>query len=81
MNDIDVNKLCDLSIEIGNLFKEIKNLFPDDNGNMLRHLAASSIHMALFMQDFYEIHRGEKVGTDDKAIKQFLDNCGCSSNE
>lgn len=78
MNNIDVELIAKLSSEISDRYKKIVNLFPDGNSEILKHLAASSIHMALFMQAFYDIHKGIKTKMDDKTINKFLEECGCN---
>lgn len=77
MNDIDVIKLTTIAKEITDRYKLITNLFPKDNNNILKHLSASSIHMALFMINFHDIYMDKKNNMLDEAIDKFLNSCGC----
>lgn len=78
--EIDSKKIAKLALEITARYKHIKDIFPKGNDLILKHLAASSIHMALFMKEFYEILEGDKLDFDDRKLNKFLEECGCNMN-
>ena len=77
MKKIDYNKIANISLEIARLTREIIEIFPKENEPMLKHLAASSIHMAFFARDLLEIKNGEKIGINRSLEQDFLNSCGC----
>lgn len=81
MKDIDKELVADLSVKISHLHKCICGLFPKENEHILKHLAASAIHMGLFMRDFYEIMNDDKIDNDKKSENEFFDECGCDFNK
>lgn len=72
--------LCKLILEINTRYKKIVDLFPPENEEILKHLAASSIHLTFFMNDYYEISQGEK-GIGENFKEEFLKMCGCDFNK
>jgi hypothetical protein len=78
--DIDVEELGKLILEMTPRYRAIVELFPKGNESMLRHLAASSIHLAFFMRDFHDVHKGTKTAICPMHEKEFLKKCGCDFN-
>jgi hypothetical protein len=76
MKNIDPHFIAKKVLDISKGFQIIKDNFPKENERILKHLAAASIHMALFMKDFYEISEGEKLMNRD-VEEDFLSKCGC----
>lgn len=76
---LDIDKICNLTQEIIILKHIIIDSFPDGNDEILRHLATSSMHLAFFARDLFEISKGEIL--DEKSLKEFedkfLNECGC----
>jgi hypothetical protein len=77
MNDRDIDLVCSMAKDMGNKFKLIMGLIPKNSGATLRQLAASSIHLALFMKDFTDFVNGRK-SEEIKELAEFLENCGCN---
>jgi hypothetical protein len=69
--------ICTALLEISSKLKHIASLFPKENEHILKHLAASSIHLSLFARDFHDISMGKKTNLDPESIEQFLKSCGC----
>jgi hypothetical protein len=77
MKEIDSELLCKLVLEIGEIHKKIVKIFPEENEEILKHLAASSIHMVFFMRDFHDVLKGTKTNGDKDLETKFLKDCGC----
>lgn len=77
VNDIDREKFAVLCQEITDNFRLIKDLFPEGNNNILKHLAASAIHMAFFTANVRDILCESKTNIDKDLINDFLKTCGC----
>ncbi len=78
MNDkIDAESIGRIAIEISDRYRQIIAIFPKSNEVVLKNLAASSIHMGLFMKDLYEVLEGEKMNVDKSLEATFLEKCGC----
>lgn len=69
--------ICKYALEISELLKKISTLFPKENEYILKHLAASSIHLTMFLRDFSEITLDEKCSKDLTEEEIFLEECGC----
>jgi hypothetical protein len=74
--NIDFKKIAELTLNISRINKEIKDLFPDGNGEILKHLASSSIHLTIFMKNVYEISNDIKLIHGNE--EEFLKSCGCN---
>lgn len=74
----DRDKLISLTKEISHLSIKICNLFSAENQYILKHLAASQIHLALFMKDLAAISLGEEINIDEALLKTFLKECDCN---
>lgn len=74
---IDNATLAKLVLEITERYKKIMKLFPKDNESILKHLAASSIHMAFFMRDIHDITQGVKTNIEKGLEERFVNECGC----
>jgi hypothetical protein len=78
---IDTDFIVANVLEMNEKIKIINKAIPEGNEHFLKHLAASAIHLALFMKDFYEVVRDEKVGIDKEHYNNFLQECGCDFNK
>lgn len=79
--EIDYDCLASIVLEIGDRIKLISStLIPKDKEPLIKHLAATSIHLALFMQDVY-IDREGKEKINENSLKKFLEKCGCNYRE
>ena len=76
----DYELIAALSLELTDRYKLIAKLLKDNNG-LMKHLAASAIHTALFMRDIEGDLSGVKIEMDDDAIKHFINECGCNFND
>ncbi len=83
MNDlqIDEKKMLKLILEISSRISQVKDLFCDGNSHLLRHLAASAIHLTMFTKDLAEISSGEKFFDAKELENEFLRECGCDFNK
>lgn len=68
-------------LKIGELYRKITASFPAGNESLLKHLAASSIHLTLFSRDLAEILIGHKFPKEEETEKEFLQECGCDFNK
>lgn len=76
--EIDYECLASLVLEIGDRVKLISStLIPKDKELVIQHLAAASIHLALFMQDVYTDKEG-KENINHSYMQEFLKKCGCN---
>lgn len=75
--DINADAIGRLAVEIGDRFKLINCCLRGHN-ELLRHVAAASIHMAMFMRDVYNKIDGNI--TNVELDKRFLSDCGCNFN-
>ncbi len=66
-----------IAMDIAGKFRKILELFPKENEHILKHLAASSIHMAMFMRDLHDISIGDKSPRNEQIENKFLNDCGC----
>jgi predicted nucleotidyltransferase len=71
------NEIINLCLQMSITHKKIIKLFPDGNEHILKHLAASTIHIALFMNDYGSIILGEKIADIGEKEQEFLKACGC----
>lgn len=81
MTDTEIELVFRLSIDIGDLYKSILRIFPADNEKLLKHLAGSSIHLALFIRDFHESVDGNISPMNNQLMNKFLSECGCDFNK
>lgn len=78
---IDYEIVAAFSMEIGDRNKKIMEYIPDEKDHLLKHLAASSLHLALFMRDILNDQTGKYKNINPELEKIFLDNCGCKEKE
>ena len=80
-NKIDkeiIELVAAVSLEITDRYRLIMKLFSNENHDLLKHLAASSIHMSWFMRDLYEHVEGISPSDLHSELEEkFLDKCGC----
>ena len=77
MNDSDKLLLAKTVLEITSRYKLITSLLSNQEDEILKHLAASSIHMTMFMKDFYNSMGGDQCNIDKDAERKFFEQCGC----
>lgn len=63
--------------EIGERYKKIMEYIPKEKENLLKHLASSAIHSALFARDILDDIKGQ-ISEDPENAKQFFADCGCN---
>lgn len=80
----ELHRLSDLIVsltnEITDRYNSIIKIFPQENEELLRHLAAASIHTALFFRDIaIYLHKFSKDGSNinEDELKIFYNACGC----
>lgn len=78
---IDLELIGNACLKIGTLHRTIMEAFPKENESLLKHLAASSIHLAMFTQDLASIVHGHKIEINKELTDKFLKECGCNINE
>ncbi len=76
MNEKDIELVLSMIRDMGNRCKLIMNLIPNESGETLRHLAASTIHLVIFMKDF-DCFINNKKHKEIGEVIEFLENCGC----
>lgn len=72
------DRIYKIILEITDRLKIINDIFPEGNEHILKHLAASSIHIALFLRDLSEISFDKKENYDKHKEDKFLEYCGCN---
>ena len=85
MNESKIDKelVAAVTLEITDRYKLLLTLIPKELNRevFLKHLAAASIHTAMFLRDFYDYIEGKKITAPDKNEMEFIDNCGCDMKE
>lgn len=75
--EIDYECLISIILEISDRIQLInRTLIPKEKEPVIQHLAAASIHIALFMQDTYTDKEG-KENINASYMEEFLKKCGC----
>jgi len=85
MNEKDVQLVLSLTADISNLIAHITSFIPDGEPPILKHLAACSIHLVLFIDDF----NSREAKRDPSSLENFKKNiadkfiskCGCGFKE
>ncbi len=79
---LDIELISAITLEITDRYKLLLKLIPKELGEerFLRHLAASSIHMAMFTRDLRFYVEGKEMYID-KSEDKFLAECGCDMKE
>jgi hypothetical protein len=80
-NDIDLQSVCDLVAEMQETHKTILKFFLPTDEHLLKHLAASAIHLSFFLKDLAEIVKGFKIPISKELEDRFTDDCGCDFND
>lgn len=82
-NKIDAEIIASLMLEISDRINLTLKMIPnnEDNNQILKHLAAASIHVALFMKDVHDFTVNKKTEIKEDYIKKFLESCGCSDDK
>ncbi len=78
-SQIDIKLLTTNVSEIHDSIKIITDLFPKEDEIVLKHLAASAIHLTFFLSDLYDAYSGVKTSIEGK--EKFLKACGCAARE
>lgn len=58
--------------------KRMTEIFPKEYEPVLKHFAASAIHLTLFTQDFYAALIEKKEYKHAAYVDKFLSECGCN---
>lgn len=63
-------------------FEKFKEYLKDKE-DLLKNIAASAIHITMFMADLWEFKSGTKFFniSDLDLIKMFIENCGCNMDK
>ena len=80
ISETDLELICTLVLDIKNRHESILKIFPKEEEHLLKHLAASSVHVALFTRDLAE-HVTKRNIISPEIVKLFTDKCGCNFNE
>lgn len=75
----ELTEIADCGVAISHYSKKILSIIKEEN-DVLKHLAASSIHLAFFMRDINDIKCGVSKKFDDLEYL-FLKNCGCKDKK
>lgn len=80
---IDHELIACVVLEMTDRIKLIMKLFPksEEKQNLLRNLAAASIHLAFFMRDIFTDSEGKEIKELEEHEKVFLNECGCKKND
>jgi hypothetical protein len=81
MNDNEIDLIAEIVLSISKKHEEIIKILPKANDQVFKHLAASSIHLAIFMKDLKEMTDGKKFDLIDGLENKFLDECGCNDDK
>jgi len=74
--------VIEIMMVINELQQKLVSIFPKDKDYLLKHFAASSIHLTLFVQEFLEAYLPEFQSTQHPhMVKEFLKSCGCGMGE
>ena len=71
----DYNKIAELLLNINEQQKKVIEII-SENHDVLRHFAASAVHLAMFMRDL-NWHKDGITKQYDRSEEMFLDHCGC----
>lgn len=67
--------------DIAELHQAIKIIFPKEKSKLLKHMAASAIHLAFFAKDLAQDLEGKLNDTEFKEVQErFLKQCECDFN-
>ena len=75
---IDYEAIAALCMGINDRVELVCDIFPDKLEHILKHIAASSIHMALFSKDLLK-HQRDNNEPESEHVKYFLKHCGCKN--
>lgn len=75
--EIDYEAMSVLMLEVSDRIKLIEKIFPRNKEKLCKHLAAASIHFALFARDMVRDKEGFNNSSLEKIEKKFLEECGC----
>ena len=74
--EIDYEIVCSLALDLAKMSHTILQFFPKNKESILKNLAASNIHLVLFMRDILNDRDGEEIVYSEDE-KQFFNECGC----
>ncbi len=77
ISDLDMETIINLVRRMSNAAMEILKVFPEE-GDGLKHLAASQIHLTFFIRDLAEMELGIKINKDKVIEDDFMKKCGCN---
>lgn len=80
MSELEKHKelISMLAIELADRYKAISTLIPNENEQILKHLAAAAIHTTFFMRDFGNAIDNKNIWENlSEYEKKFLATCGC----
>lgn len=75
---MNYEEILDMCAQINECHQKISNSFPYEKQEILKHIAASSIHLTLFLHDFCPEIKNIKPKRLNPIINEFLEKCGCS---
>ncbi len=80
--EFNPESVIDIVLAIKEWQKRMIEIFPQEHEKVLKHFAASAIHLTLFTQDVYAAFIKGKPATKHAAyINDFLQECGCNFKE
>lgn len=78
MNKINLDLMVEEILKIQKSYELVAFLMKEEKQDILKHIAAASIHIIFFMNDVYEYIEKDEIVLDDKYKELFLENCGCN---
>lgn len=75
--DFNAEVVIDIVLAINEWQKRMTEIFPKEHEEVLKHFAASALHLTLFTQDFYAAFIEGKPRKHAAYVNDFLRQCGC----
>ncbi len=78
---LDIEQIINLVKQMSDNAVAIKDLIPESQSHLLRHIAASCIHFTFFMKDLVyttKIAKINDIERHEKVEEDFLKECGCN---
>jgi hypothetical protein len=79
-DSLDIDSITNLAKTMNEAAHKIKDSFPPGNEHILKNLAASMIHLTMFLEDLLQVNIGKKLESEayKKSKEVFYNTCGCN---
>ena len=78
MEKLDTDLFAQIMFDITERINILRRMLPEE---LLKHLAATSIHLAFFARDIAINQDSKLVAMDSNMLEEFLNKCGCDFNK